>query len=157
MKFSKMYLGLSAVLVIYALIVAPTAAWAKSPVNKNWRGLAIKGYDPVAYFTSGKPRLGSRRFEFRWAGSTWRFASEGNMGAFAKSPDVYAPRYGGYGALGVARGHASQGSPHLWANHEGRLYFFYSPANRIGWKTDPRSFIGRADAIWPGMQKALPR
>jgi hypothetical protein len=95
-KFSKMFLGLCVVLVISALIVAPIPAWAKSLVNKNWRGLAIKGYDPVAYFTLGKPVVGMKEFEYKWQDAKWRFANEDHLNLFISDPEKYTPQYGGY-------------------------------------------------------------
>ncbi len=96
MKFSVILLGLCAALVITTLIVAPIPAWAKSPVNKNWRGLAIKGYDPVAYFTLGKPVAGKQEFEYIWQDAKWRFANEDHLNLFTSDPEKYAPQYGGY-------------------------------------------------------------
>ena len=96
MKFSVIVLGLCAALVITTLIVAPIPAWAKSPINKNWRGLAIKGYDPVAYFTLGKPVAGKQEFEYKWQDAKWRFANEDHLNLFKSDPEKYAPQYGGY-------------------------------------------------------------
>jgi YHS domain-containing protein len=96
MKFSVIFLGLCAVLVIFTLIVAPIPAWAKSPVNKNWTGLAIKGYDPVAYFTLGKPVAGKKEFEYKRQDAKWRFANEDHLNLFKSDPEKYAPQYGGY-------------------------------------------------------------
>ena len=96
MKFSDMFLGLCAVFIISAIIVAPVPAWAKSLVNQNWRGLAIKGYDPVAYFTLGKPVAGKKEFEYKWQDAKWRFANEDHVNLFKSDPEKYAPQYGGY-------------------------------------------------------------
>jgi YHS domain-containing protein len=85
--------GLSAVLLV--ILVASTG-WAKSPVNTDWRGLAIKGYDVVAYFTLGKPTKGDRQFTYEWKGATWRFANARHLEAFQAEPEKYAPQYGGY-------------------------------------------------------------
>ena len=71
-------------------------AWAKSPINTNWRGLAVKGYDVVAYFTMGEPTKGERSFSYQWHGATWRFASKKHLDLFKASPEKYAPQYGGY-------------------------------------------------------------
>ena len=96
MKISQMILGLCAALVISTLIVAPISARAKSTVNKNWRGLAIKGYDPVAYFTLGKSVQGKKEFEYKWQNAKWRFANEDHLNLFKSDPEKYAPQYGGY-------------------------------------------------------------
>jgi YHS domain-containing protein len=90
---SRLLGGLSAGLLI--LLVASTG-WAKSPVNTNWRGLAIKGYDVVAYFTLGKPTKGDSKYTYEWKGATWRFANARHLEAFQAEPEKYAPQYGGY-------------------------------------------------------------
>ena len=80
--------------VFYLLTLSP--AFAIGPVNKTSDGLAIKGYDPVAYFTDRKPVKGSRDFEYVWMGTKWRFSTSGHKDLFIKDPDKYAPKYGGY-------------------------------------------------------------
>jgi len=75
----------------------PTFSWAaKSPVNQSWRGVAIKGYDPVAYFTLGQPAQGKKEFEYEWQGAKWRFAGQEHLELFKADPEKFAPRYGGY-------------------------------------------------------------
>lgn len=71
-------------------------AWSKSLINQNWRGVAIKGYDPVAYFTLSKPVEGSAEFEYEWMGAKWRFSSARHRDLFKSNPEKYAPQYGGY-------------------------------------------------------------
>src|SRR5437763_1016464 len=62
--------------------------------------LSISGYDPVAYFTDGKPLQGKAEFEYLWHRLRWRFANNDHRDLFTKSPDRYAPQYDGYGAMG---------------------------------------------------------
>lgn len=87
---------LNAVLIIAAFIIFPAHAWAESSINKNWLGVAIKGYDPVAYFTFGKPVKGKKAFEYKWKEAKWRFANEQHLKLFKTDPEKYAPQYGGY-------------------------------------------------------------
>src|SRR5689334_21469075 len=68
-------------------------------VDRN-TGLAISGFDPVAYFTDGAALMGRASYEQAYAGAVWRFRNEGNMAAFAADPDIYAPRFGGYDPVG---------------------------------------------------------
>jgi len=70
--------------------------WAKKPINTNWLGLAVKGYDTVAYFTQGKPVKGGKAFEYKWQDATWRFSTAEHMEMFKADPEKYAPQYGGY-------------------------------------------------------------
>jgi len=78
------------------LIGAPAASLAKDPVNTNFSGVAVKGYDPVAYFTEAKPIKGKAKFEYHWQGAKWRFSSAKHLELFKATPDKYAPQYGGY-------------------------------------------------------------
>ena len=78
-------------------------------------GLAIYGFDPVAYFTERQADASGRATSsYRHAGAVWRFRNEGNRGAFAADPEVYMPRFGGYDPVGVARGVATPGDPRVW-------------------------------------------
>jgi YHS domain-containing protein len=87
---------LCAILIFAMLFVVPSPVWAKDPINKNWRGLAIKGYDPVAYFTLGTPTKGKSEFEYKWKGAKWRFSTSEHLNLFTSNPEKYAPQYGGY-------------------------------------------------------------
>lgn len=89
---------LSGGVVLIAVIgmIDQTAAWAIKPVNTDTQGLAIKGYDPVAYFTQGKPVKGTEEFAHQWMGAEWRFASAKHLDLFKSNPEEYAPQYGGY-------------------------------------------------------------
>jgi YHS domain-containing protein len=80
---------------IFVLCFSVTA-WATPPVNADARGVAIRGYDPVAYFTMGKAVQGSQEFAYQWNGATWWFANQDDLEHFKKEPEKYAPRYGGY-------------------------------------------------------------
>jgi YHS domain-containing protein len=77
-------------------MVFSVRALAKGPINTDGKGLAIKGYDTVAYFTEGKPVKGKGEFSFEWKGTKWLFSNRKNMELFAKNPEKYAPQYGGY-------------------------------------------------------------
>jgi len=96
MKFTATLCGLCVVLIFSVLIAGPSPVWAKDPINKNWKGLAIKGYDPVAYFTQGKPVKGKSEFEYKWEGAKWRFSNSEHLNLFTANPEKYAPQYGGY-------------------------------------------------------------
>ncbi len=87
------YLG---IILSLLFLFGTGTAWAKSPILKNWRGLAVKGYDVVAYFTQGRPVKGSGDFQYKWMGATWRFSKGEHLAAFKADPEKYAPQYGGY-------------------------------------------------------------
>ena len=96
MKSSTTSWYLCTIFIITLLFGAPILSWAKSPINKNWKGVAVKGYDPVAYFTVGTPMQGKKEFEYKWKGAKWRFSKAEHLDLFQSNPEKYAPQYGGY-------------------------------------------------------------
>jgi hypothetical protein len=142
----------------FILAAAPptTQAAANEQVVVDWHtGLAINGYDPVAFFTDGKPMPGTAAFELRYGGAIWRFANLGNRAAFVARPDIYMPQYGGYDPVGVARGVAVAGNPNLWMIAGEKLFLFYDSAWRQRFATDPNRVIGSADRKWPDVRNTL--
>jgi hypothetical protein len=125
-------------------------------VDRN-SGLAISGFDPVAYFTDGRALAGKGEFEQSFAGAVWRFRNTGNRAAFAAAPDVYMPRFGGYDPVGLARGVALAGNPELWLVSGERLYLFYSADARDQFASDSDNVIATADKAWPAVERTLAR
>ena len=122
----------------------------------DWHtGLAIGGYDPVAYFTDGKQKLGNADFELRSEGVIWRFCNLGNRAAFAANPDIYLPQFGGYDPLGVARGVAVAGKPNVWLIANQRLFLFYDQAWRENFAADSNRLIDEAERKWPSVLTTL--
>jgi YHS domain-containing protein len=122
----------------------------------DWHtGLAIDGFDPVAYFTDAKPMLGSDGIEFRHAGAVWRFCNTGNRDAFAARPDVYMPQFGGYDPVSAARGVAVAGNPLVWLISGERLYLFYNNARRATFDDDPERVLAAAGRKWPAILGTL--
>ena len=118
-------------------------------------GLAIGGYDPVAYFTSRSARVGNDAFEVVWKGQFWRFANEGNKAAFIESPETYAPQFDGYGPISVSRGLPAAGNPHVWAIHQDLLYLFHNRALLVLWQSETRQFLKDANSNWPAVRKTI--
>ena len=135
-----------------ALIILPTQAWAKSFINKDWKGVAIKGYDPVAYFTLSKPVEGKKEFEYKWQDAIWRFASKDHLTLFKSDPEKYAPQYGGYWAYAVAMGTTANIDPvEGWKIIDGKLYLNYSREIQKKWEKDIPGYIKIADENWPAV------
>ena len=114
-------------------------------------GLAIRGTDPVAYFTQEKAVEGSSEFEYEWQGATWRFASAEHQQKFAENPEAYAPQYGGYCAKGLSEGNVVSIDPEAWKIVEGKLYLNYSPNVQKQWIGDIPGNIAKANANWPSV------
>jgi YHS domain-containing protein len=134
--------------LLFALVFAGAALAQKAPVYSDSSG-AIRGYDPVAYFTEGRPVRGSREFTHPWRGATWRFASAENRERFAAAPEKYAPQYGGYCAYGVASGYAVKIEPDAWSLVDGKLYLNYDRSVQKTWQSDVPGHIRKADENWP--------
>lgn len=125
------------------------AALSERVVTNRNTGLAIDGFDPVAYFVERGPRLGRPELEFRYADANWRFANEGNRAAFAAHPDIYMPRFGGYDATAVARGIGTAGHPRVWRIVGQRLYLFYSEEARLAFIRNSDGVVEAAERHWP--------
>lgn len=131
-----------------ALLLVGAALAQKAEVFSEG-GAAIRGYDPVAYFTEGKPVKGKTEFTQQWKGATWRFASAANRDRFAAAPEKYAPQYGGYCAFGVASGYAVKTESDAWSVVENKLYLNYDRNVQASWVKDTPGYIRKADANWP--------
>jgi hypothetical protein len=131
------------------------AATTERLVVDRHTGLALYGFDPVAYFTDAEPLVGRPEFELSFAGAVWRFRNEGNRAAFRDRPDVYTPAFGGYDVLAVVRGVAVPGNPRCWAVVGRRLYLFETEASRDAFAADPAQALAAAQAKWPELLKTL--
>ncbi|KMO43762.1 hypothetical protein VQ03_06715 [Methylobacterium tarhaniae] len=113
-------------------------------------GLALRGFDPVSYRLGPAPLPGSGEHEFTWSGLVWRFTGAANRGAFARAPEAYAPRLGGYDPEGVAAGRLVEADPLVTAlRDDGRLYLFRDPERRAQAGT---ALIDAAEARWPQLK-----
>jgi hypothetical protein len=118
-------------------------------------GLAILGFDPVAYFSEGTALPGRGEHEFAYNGAVWRFRNPGNRGAFMADPDVYMPRFGGHDPVGVARGVALPSDPRLWLVAGQRLYLFQTPEARAAFAAAEDATIAAAERNWLTVRQTL--
>jgi hypothetical protein len=124
-------------------------------VVNRYSGLAIEGFDPVAYFTDAKAVRGVPDFEAAEAGAVWRFNNASNRDAFVAHPEIYGPQFGGYDPIDVARGVAYAGNPRFWVVTGQRLYLFGREDSRNAFAANPAKFLKDARARWPGLQQTL--
>jgi YHS domain-containing protein len=110
---------------------------------------AIRGYDPVAYFTESKPVKGLKEFSYDFEGARWLFASEDNRKAFQSDPEKYIPQYGGYCAYGMSRGYKAKTEPDAWTIVDGKLYLNYNTDVRKIWSEKQNEYIQKANTQWP--------
>jgi hypothetical protein len=124
-------------------------------VTNRYSGLAIEGFDPLAYFVDGRPEMGSPDFETAQGGAVWRFRNEGNRDSFVAHPDIYGPQFGGYDPVDVARGVTVAGNPLFWTVAGNRLYLFGREETRDAFAADPAPFVNQATARWPALEDQL--
>lgn len=144
-----------AVLVLLAFTAAAEAQEAEV-VNTGYFGdVAIRGYDPVAYFTENKAVEGSEKFSHHWLGATWHFASAENRDLFKREPLKYAPQYGGHCADGVSFGTITTNiDPKAWRIIDGKLYLNYDPGAADGFEKNP-SKVTDSQKYWPQVKQTL--
>jgi hypothetical protein len=147
-------------LLILLALGGPAAAG--NVVNTGlFGGVAIMGYDPVAYFTEGRPMKGSEKFAYDWLGTPWHFASAKHRDMFAADPAKYAPQFGGYCTLGVGLdGHAAENidPERAWRIIDGKLYFVYDPTYVDELDGPGRKvWLANAEANWPSVKAQIER
>ena len=129
---------------------------AADEINTGYFGnVAIKGYDPVAYFTKSRAVKGSDEISSDWLGATWLFSSTEHRDLFAASPIQYAPQYGGLCADGVAYGNTTTNiDPESWRVIDGKLYLHYDPGAAVEIEEIPGQ-IAKAEKNWPEIRAKI--
>lgn len=144
-------------LAAVATFAVATAALAAGPeLNASSTGLALQGYDPVAYFTEGQATKGSYKITASHEDATYWFSSEEHKATFVANPDAYAPEYGGYCAFGAAMGFKFDGDPNHWKIVDGELFLNLSKDIQERWSKDIPGFIEQADNNWVTIENATP-
>jgi YHS domain-containing protein len=141
------------VLTTQAHAIVPTST---SAVNTDTANLALRGHDPVAYFSAGKPTLGEARYSAKFNGATYHFASAANLKMFKASPAAYAPQYGGFCAMGVALEKKLDGDPMVWKIVDKKLYLNVNPDVFTAWSRDIPGNLVKAEENWPEIKNKTP-
>jgi YHS domain-containing protein len=136
---------------LLALAALSTMASAKELLNVDGKGVAIQGYDPVAFFTDSRPVKGNPQFESEYHGAKYYFASSEHKAAFDKEPAKYEPQFGGYCAYGVSQGHKAPVKIEAWQIVDGRLLIQYDLDIKNKFNQDQQGMLKKADANWPGL------
>ena len=151
-----------------ALAIGVGAVWAIVPsgaqerksraaVNLDVQGIALRGYDPVAYFSVGEPVPGRAEHQSTFEGATYRFSSAANKAAFDSAPARYVPQYGGFCAYAAANGYKYDADPRHWSIVEDKLYVNFDGSVARVWSRASARYIRDADANWPKVKDQLPR
>lgn len=137
-----------------APLLAALAVWLVSSLavaehlKMREDGVAIQGYDTVAYFTDGRPMRGKPEFDYEWGGSRWWFATAEHRDLFARNPEHYAPRFGGYCTGGLSLGYKMVADPQNWYIVDGQLHLHHSKEGRDKAVADPKPVIAKAEETW---------
>ena len=134
-----------------ALIVLSGTAFAQKVNLEN--GVAIKGYDPVAYFTDHKPIKGVPEYRADYEGATYEFTSVAHRILFVEAPEKYVPQFGGFCAYGTALGHKADVDPTAFTIVDGKLYLNYNAKVMTSWRQDIPGYIVKATKAWPNVSQ----
>ena len=135
-------------LTAYFLLISPVTAGPQYLIN----GLALDGYDPVAYFEQGEAVKGSPEYSYQWNNATWHFSSARNRSLFGRTPERFAPAYDGHCAYGTALDGKVPGDPLVWTIYEGRLYVNITPRVQGWWEKDIPKFLGKSEVNWSHLE-----
>jgi YHS domain-containing protein len=138
-------------LTLLLLIAVPAMAQTKKLVNVDKNGIAIKGYDPVAFFTQNKPVKGKPDFASDYNGAKYLFASAEDKATFDANPSKYEPQFGGFCAYGVSQGHTAPIKIDTFQIVDGRLLFNYDLDVKKEFQKDTQGNLKKADQNWPGI------
>ena len=157
MTIKHTFIRLAAAVALVTSVAAATPALAAgTEVNATITGLALRGYDPVAYFTDGKPVPGDYTITTQHDGATYRFASEDHKALFLRDPAKYLPEFGGFCAYGTAKGVKVDGDPTIWKIVDNKLYLNLAPAVATRWDQDIPGNIKTANENWKIVKDKAP-
>ena len=135
------------------LAIAIPNVYSAGGINKDENGIAIKGYDTVAYFTEGRAVKGNSKYSYTWEDAVWHFSTSQNRELFAENPAQYAPQFGGHCANGMSVGVVAGADPEQWTIVEGRLYLKYHRKARDDWRMNKTELIAKAEDNWAKLNK----
>lgn len=135
------------------MLITGASAFSQTTNYYSKDGIAIKGYDPVAFFTLQKAVEGSNTYTAEWSGSKWMFISQASKDSFIAHPFRYAPQYGGFCAFGASENHKAPTDPNAWTVINNKLYLNYSNKVKEMWIKDTANRIKAADEYWTGLNK----
>ncbi|SBS34935.1 YHS domain protein [Marinomonas spartinae] len=139
--------------VLVLMMLLSGFVYAKDPIYTSFfSNKALDGYDTVAYFTDHKAVEGSKQYTTKYKGADWYFSSAKHLAMFKKTPEKYAPQYGGYCAWAIAaKNDFASADPHQWAIVDSKLYLNYDSEVKAKWDKNPKGFIKMGDRNWPSL------
>jgi len=140
-------------LAFFSFIASLSTALAGASVNVDRNGIGIQGYDPVAFFTDGKPVIGKEEFQSNYHDVVYHFASAEHQAMFDANPSAFEPQFGGYCAYGVTKGHLAPVKIDAFQIVNGRLLMQYDKSVRETFNKDQRGNLELADKNWPALSE----
>jgi YHS domain-containing protein len=125
-------------------------------MNLDEEGIALRGYDPVSYFTEGEPVKGQEAYSLVWNDAAWYFATAENRDLFSSEPEKYAPANGGYCTFGIVLRKKFDGDPKVWSVIKSRLYVFLNEDVQQKFLQDSTGNLQKVSANWPVIQFKSP-
>ena len=130
------------------------SAWAQNEPSGAGKRVALKGYDPISYFTDGKPEKGSSEFTFAFDDTTYWFKSAEHQTRFAADPERYAPQFDGYCAVQLSRGRKVEADPEAWTITNGKLYVFSGKPGVPAFQQHTAGIVEKAGENWQSFARA---
>jgi YHS domain-containing protein len=152
----------SCFLVASLLVATPAIVFAfdansSRPVNVNEKGVALRGFDPMSYFTAKGPVMGSDDYKFVFDGATYWFASSENLAKFKANPTQYAPKFGGFCAMGIAKEKKIDSDPTAWRIVDGYLFVLQNKDVQKAWLVDVSGNLKVATVSWNTIKNIAPK
>ena len=140
-----------AAVALFLMLALASAFADKTLVNVDKQGVALKGYDPVAYFTDNAPQKGNAAITSTYKGAQYQFVSDEHKKMFDANPAKFEPQFGGFCAYGVSKGYTVKIEPDAFQVVDGRLLLQYDKSVREKFQKDTQGNLKKADANWPGI------
>jgi YHS domain-containing protein len=153
---NRMFLSLMLFIGITAALAACTTNTETLAINVDANGLAVRGFDAVAYFAVDAAVKGDAKYSYVWNGAKWLFSSEENMKKFVADPQAYAPQFGGYCSYAVSEGYTANGDPEAWKIVDGKLYLNYNKQVKEKWEQQQSERIDRGRTNWQQFKTKKP-
>jgi len=155
---SKIYLIVILVALTSGAILTSTCSRTSGfeAIDTTGDGMALRGYDAVAYFTIEKAVQGSPKYEFFWNGAKWLFSNAANLEKFKENPESYAPQFGGHCSYAVSQGYTAEGDPNEWKIVDGKLYLNYDHEAKEAWEKEQEKLIEQGKKNWASFQRQKP-
>jgi YHS domain-containing protein len=146
--------------IVFAFLAITLVACGKSvgfeAFSKTADGLAVRGYDTVAFFAEQSAVQGNPSYAYAWKGAKWLFSTPENMEKFKQNPEAYAPQFGGYCSYAVSHGYTADGDPRAWKIVDGKLFLNYNQKTKETWEKEQNQFIKQGEENWLEFQKKRP-